>query len=257
MIRVNKLSLIKTKKAKHSILLDDISLDIARDQITLFLGKSGSGKTSMLRCLSQIEKEYDGEILFEGRPIDQLSQKERCQLIGFVPQAYALFPFMSVLDNCAHPLRAVLGYSKVDAYKKVDELVSTLEMQNLLHFFPHELSGGQQQRAAILRALLLNPVFLLLDEPTSALDPDNTNLLIKIIRRLKKEGKGVIISSQDMYFAQKMSESVYFLEQGRVVQQHDFSLDPELSRESKLGRFLNPDERPEIVPFERPEFVQV
>jgi ABC-type polar amino acid transport system ATPase subunit len=242
MIRINNLSLIKTKKAVRKTLLQDISLDIITERVTLLLGKSGSGKTSILRCLAQIEKNYWGEILCCGKKLDQIPQKERCQLIGFVPQSYALFPFMTVLDNCAHPLRMVLGFSKKEAYKKVEELVPTLEMQNLLHAYPHELSGGQQQRASILRALLLNPMFLLMDEPTSALDPENTNLLVRILSRLKKEGKGIVIASQDMLFAQKVFENVYFLEHGKITQHYDVNSHPSLQKQSQLGKFLCPEE---------------
>jgi ABC-type polar amino acid transport system ATPase subunit len=250
MIQIHRLSLIKSKKSKSFTLLDHISLEIAADGVTLFLGKSGSGKTSILRCLAQIERKYQGEILYRGEPLGKLSQKERSQLIGFVPQAYALFPFMSVLDNCAHPLRAVLGYSKQEAYKKVEERASSLEMQNLLHSYPHELSGGQQQRAAIIRALLLDPVFLLLDEPTSALDPENTDLLIQIIQRLKKEGKGIVISSQDMFFAQKILEKAYFLEQGKIVEHYDaISSNQSSFKQTKLGRYLcNKDTEKFLVP---------
>ncbi len=240
MIHVSQLSLIKKKKNREYTLLKEISLEIPTAKITLFLGKSGSGKTSVLRCLSHIEKKYQGKILYRGQPISTLSPKERCQLIGFVPQSYALFPFMTVLENCAHPLRTILGLSKQDAYKKVEEKIWSLGMENLISFYPHELSGGQQQRTSILRALLLNPDFLLLDEPTSALDPENTNLLIQILQRLRQEGKGIVISSQDMLFAQKICEHVYFLEQGKVVESYVFNAKERvLSDESQLGRFFN------------------
>ncbi|MDE3045640.1 MAG: amino acid ABC transporter ATP-binding protein [Verrucomicrobiota bacterium] len=237
MIQVNNLSLFKKKKSQTFTLLNELSLEIPTHKVTLFLGKSGSGKTSILRCIAQIERGYQGEIQCDRKRLDKLSQKQRCQLIGFVPQAYALFPFMNVLDNCAHPLQTVLGYSKSEAERKVREMIPTLEMQNFLHSYPHELSGGQQQRTAILRALLLNPEFLLLDEPTSALDPENTNLLVLIISRLREEGKGVVISSQDMVFAQKICDRVYFLEQGSVVEHFD-ATQHTLSEQSKLGRFL-------------------
>lgn len=242
MIRICNLSLIKTKKSVRKTLLEDISLNISTERVTLFLGKSGSGKTSILRCLAQIERDYWGEIFCCGKRLDQIPQKERCQLIGFVPQSYALFPFMTVLENCAHPLRAVLGLSKKEAYSKVEELVPTLAMEKLLHSYPHELSGGQQQRASILRALLLNPMFLLLDEPTSALDPENTNLLVQILSRLKKEGKGIVIASQDMLFAQKICENVFFLEHGKITQHYDVDLEPTLAKQSQLGKFLCPEE---------------
>ncbi len=246
MIKICNLSLIKTKKAVRKTLLEDVSLEIATGRITLFLGKSGSGKTSLLRCLAQIESKYWGEIFCCGKRLDQIPRQERCQLVGFVAQSYSLFPFMTVLDNCAHPLRTILGFSKKEAYQKVEELVPTLGMQNLLHSYPHELSGGQQQRAAILRALLLNPMFLLLDEPTSALDPENTNLLVQILAKLTSEGKGIVIASQDMLFAQKVCENVYFLEHGKITQHYDARLQPTLSKQSQLGKFLCPDEEEKL-----------
>jgi ABC-type polar amino acid transport system ATPase subunit len=239
LIQIKNLSLVKRRRGEGFKLLKDISIQLSTDKINLFLGKSGSGKTSILRCLSQIERKYGGEILCQGKKLNQLTQKERCQLIGFVPQSYALFPSMTVLDNCAHPLRAVLGLKREKAYEKVEGMSPFLGMQSLLHHYPHELSGGQQQRTAILRALLLNPLFLLLDEPTSALDPENTELLIQILQKLKKEGKGVIISCQDMYFAQKMCERVFFLEQGEIVEHHEVNASSEsIPKESKLGKFL-------------------
>ncbi len=239
MIEIKSLSLNKNKKTSYYEILKDISFAVPQKRVTLLLGKSGSGKTSILRCISQLEKEYQGEILFNGKRIDQLTNQERCQIIGFVPQSYALFPFMTVLENCAHPLRTVLGMSKKEAFEKAEELLFSLEMHYLKDYYPHELSGGQQQRTAILRALTLNPQFMLFDEPTSALDPENTDLLIGVIQQLKADGKGIIISSQDMTFASKIYDSIYFLEAGKVVEIHD----PEytgipLSKESKLGRFL-------------------
>ncbi len=248
MIEIKALSLTKYKKSHKYELLKDISFSVPQKRTTLLLGKSGSGKTSILRCISQLEKCYQGEVLFNGKPVDQLSHKERCQAIGFVSQSYALFPFMTVLENCAHPLQVVLKMGKKEAFIKAEKLLFSLEMHHLKNFYPHELSGGQQQRTAILRALALNPQFILLDEPTSALDPENTDLLLQIIHRLKADGKGIIISSQDMNFASKVYDSVYFLEGGKVVEVHDPGLSNRtVAKESKLGRFLFPSESPQLA----------
>lgn len=237
MLYIRNLSLAKSKKSNVVQILGNISMDIPKKKITLFLGKSGSGKTSLLRCIAQLEKQYTGGVFYRNTELHKFSPKDRCQTIGFVPQSYALFPFMNVLDNCSHPLRTVLGMKKGDAYEKVQGILETLGMSHLAFSFSHELSGGQQQRAAIVRALALNPTFLLLDEPTSALDPENTQLLLQILERLKMEEKGIVISSQDMHFASRVLDRVFFLEEGKIVEHHDAELN-ELSKESKLNRFV-------------------
>jgi ABC-type polar amino acid transport system ATPase subunit len=175
---------------------------------------------------------------YQGKLMQTFAHRQRSQIVGFVAQNYALFPFMNVLDNCAHPLRKVLGKTKKEAYEKVEERLLTLGMEKYRDAFPHELSGGQQQRTAIIRALILDPDFLLFDEPTSALDPENTDLLVRIILNLKSEGKGIVIASQDMGFASKILDQVYFLEEGVFQEKHDCFLEESLNRTSKIHRFL-------------------
>jgi polar amino acid transport system ATP-binding protein len=239
-LQIRNLSLRKVKKNQIFPILNEVSLDFPTHKISLLLGKSGSGKTSILRCISQLDRKYQGEIWYQAKNLKQYSQKERCQMVGFVPQSYTLFPFMSVLDNCIHPLKTVLGLSRQEAIARVAPLFSSLEMDHLIHSAPHELSGGQQQRTAIVRALALHPSYLLLDEPTSALDPENTDLLVQILCKLKREGRGIIISSQDMHFAAKILERVYFLENGKIVENYDFSLTKltDLSKDTRLSRFI-------------------
>ena len=234
MLTINRLSLCKQKKP----ILKEISLEIPANRITLLLGKSGSGKTSLLRCLAQLETAYEGDISCGGKKLRELSSKERCQLLGFVPQSYALFPHRNVLDNCAHALRVVFGESKAAAYEKAEEVLRWLEMDLFLQRYPHELSGGQQQRVAIARALVLNPLFLLFDEPTSALDPENTERLIEILQRLRSAGRGLVISSQDMTFAKRILDRAYFLEQGALVENYCQAETDAVAEESKLYQFL-------------------
>jgi ABC-type polar amino acid transport system ATPase subunit len=241
MLTVKDLSLHKRRLTKVTHILKHINLEIPTSKITLLLGKSGSGKTSILRCLAQLDRKYQGILHFDNIDLHSLKPKDRCQFIGFVPQSYALFPFMNVIDNCAHPLIVALKLDKKEAYERVEKILHSLGMDQLKHHYPHELSGGQQQRTAIVRALALNPTFLLLDEPTSALDPENTELLVKIIHQLKKEGKGIIISSQDMQFSAKVLDRVHFLEDGQLVESQDFDKVSvaNLPNESKLKRFIS------------------
>ena len=230
MLKVENLTLMKKKIA----ILSRIHCEISAGRTTLLLGKSGSGKTSLLRCLAQLETGYEGEITYAGRSIREHVSKERCRLMGFVPQSYALFPHMNVLDNCIHPQWTVLRLSQKEAREKALEMAAVLDIGNLISSYPHELSGGQQQRAAIARALLLDPHFLLLDEPTSALDPENTDRLIELLKKLRGEGRGIVIASQDMVFASKIFDRALYLEEGHLLE----AADDKNSIGDKLMRFL-------------------
>jgi polar amino acid transport system permease protein len=226
--------MLKVKKLSLESILREISLEIPEKRITLLLGKSGSGKTTLLRCIAHLEKEYTGDIEYKEQKLSSLSSQERCKVLGFVPQSFALFPHMTILDNCAKPLR-LQGATKELAYEKAKAMLDSLDMGKFANRKPHELSGGQQQRAAIARALVLDPAYLLFDEPTSALDPENTELFIEILQEFKE--KGILIASQDMAFASKILDRAFFMENGSLIEQYDRA-EP-LSLESRLGRFLN------------------
>ncbi|HSX10330.1 MAG TPA: ATP-binding cassette domain-containing protein, partial [Chlamydiales bacterium] len=228
-----------TKKA--AVLLQDISLSIPLGRITVLLGKSGSGKTTLLRSIAQLESEYSGEISYCGQNIGDIPSKERCKILGFVPQNYALFPNLNVLDNCAQSLSFNVG--KRFAKEKAEKMLSALGMDRYFYAFPHELSGGQQQRVALARSLILNPSFILLDEPTSSLDPENAELLFGVIQQLKNEGKGLIISSQDMAFAAKILDRAFFIENGSLVESYDSADSLPFSTEGKLHEFLDKEIR--------------
>src|SRR3990167_544681 len=221
MLNINNISLQKNKEGKKNMLLKGISLEIHAKRLSLFLGKSGSGKTSLLRCIAQLEKEYEGEVTYNGKNLSTMLPKERCQVLGFVPQSFALFPHMNVLENCLHPLTLRSSKKNKALYEEVEKILLSLDMGKYILSRPQTLSGGQQQRIAIARALLLDPSFLLFDEPTSALDPENTNLFKEIIQRLLMEGKGVVISTQDMLFAEMIFDRSFFLEEGALVESCD------------------------------------
>ncbi len=220
MLKIKNVSLVKRKVP----ILKGISCEILRGEMTILLGKSGSGKTSLLRCIAQLESKYEGMIFFSDQPIHLLSPKDRCGLIGYVSQSYGLFPHMNALDNCTRPLRIFFGCSESEARKRVKELFVFLALEKFARSYPHELSGGQQQRVAIARALVLNPSFLLLDEPTSALDPENTDRLVEILKEFRGRGMGIAIASQDMAFVSKVFDRGIFLEEGVLVEKTSLSL---------------------------------
>ena len=202
---------ISLKKGKNQI-LNDITLEFPTGCITLILGKSGVGKSSLLRCLAQLETSYEGMISFLGHPIEALQPCKRSKLIGFISQKYALFPHLTAVENCSQPLQIVQKEPAKSANVRAIEALTMLEMQNYLTAYPHQLSGGQQQRVAIARALVCNPSILLFDEPTSSLDPKSSENLAQVLRELRDQGKGIVISTHDMNFAAQVEERTYTLE---------------------------------------------
>ena len=216
MLQVSDLSLSKGRaRGKKSIpILKGVSCTFVPGTASLLVGRSGSGKTSLLRCIAQLEREYRGEIQCGGRSLKGMAPQRRCELIGFVAQSYPLFPHMSVAENCAQPL-ILRGLTRVEAYKRVDSLLESLEIASLLQALPHEISGGQRQRVAIARALILEPRFLLLDEPTSALDHASMEALSTLLQKILVQGTGLIIATHDRTFA-PWATQVLDMDQGEL-----------------------------------------
>ena len=239
MLRIKNLACSKKGKA----ILEGISLDLPLGRTTLLLGKSGCGKTTLLRCMAQLEKAYAGEISFQQKTLSRCSGQERARLIGFVPQGFALFPHMNVLENCSRPLVHLFSQTRNTSTAKALEMLARFELEPFASAYPHELSGGQRQRVAIARALLLNPSFLLLDEPTSALDPESAETLAGILSVLCLEGRGVVISSQDMLFAKTVLDLAVFLEKGRAAEGYDSRGGAPVAPESRIGQFLSAAEK--------------
>lgn len=206
------------KKGPNQVrILCDITCVIPKNCITLFLGTSGAGKSTLLRCLVQLERDYEGDILYNNQPLITLSAPKRARYLSFIAQSYALFPHLSVLENCSQVLIINgLAHHKI-AQEKALETLAMLGMEDYASSYPQELSGGQKQRVAIARALALNPEMLVLDEPTSALDPHNSLGLAKILRGLCEQGKGIVIATQDIAFAEQVLDRGYFMKKGLIV----------------------------------------
>lgn len=212
MLTINKLSLRKGSPSKQ--VLNNISACFKESDISLLMGKSGAGKSSLMRCVAQLETAYKGEIFFNDQSIQGLSAFQRAQTLGYISQGYALFPHLTALENCTQPLEVVLKLKKSEAKQKAFGVMESLGMAEYSASYPCELSGGQQQRIAIARALTLAPQILLLDEPSSALDPENSAQLAKILKELASRGTTIIISTQDMLFAEHLKATVYLIENG-------------------------------------------
>lgn len=220
LISISNLKLVYPSSSHAA--LENIHATIEAGRTTFFLGRSGSGKTSLLKCLAHIIQHYSGEIRYFDQLLPSMTRQERVKAVGYVAQQLNLFPHMTALENCVHPQIQVLDQEVSVATKNAVSILEKLGLPAHLHLRkPKELSGGQAQRVAIARALCMNPKVLLLDEPTSALDPESTAQLRNILQMLLKEGVSVAISTHDMTFAKSMLDRAYFMQEGQIVESFD------------------------------------
>jgi ABC-type polar amino acid transport system ATPase subunit len=238
MILVDQLTTKTKKSGSSAAILSDVLCAIPEKRITIIIGKSGAGKTTLLRCFAGLENDYLGTITVDGKNINNLSAQERAKVVGFVSQSFNLFPTLTVLENCMQPMIVVQQLEKELARAKAMEMLLQLDMASYCNVYPAKLSGGQQQRVALARALCMGPKVILFDEPTSALDPANVALLRSLFFSLIKNGITVVVVSQDVSFVRSIMDKVYFLEDGKIIEQFDSEKLRELLEKTKIGLFL-------------------
>ena len=198
--------------------LRGINLDVDLHQVVCLIGASGSGKSTMLRCINQLETVDSGQIQLggdrvsgKGIDVDALRRE-----VGIVFQSFNLFPHMSVLQNITLAPVKVLGLSKGLAEERGIALLKRIGLDDKAKEYPDRLSGGQQQRVAIVRALAMEPRLLLLDEITSALDPELVGEVLNIVRDLARDGMTMMLATHEMGFAKEVASKVCFLHEGVI-----------------------------------------
>lgn len=193
-----------------------INFGIAQGKLVALLGPSGSGKTTILRMLAGLEQQDSGDVIIEGKVVNDVPASERG--IGFVFQNYALFRYMTVADNIAFGLE-VQKKSKGEIRSRVEELLELISMKDLGKRYPHQLSGGQRQRVAFARALAPNPQLLLLDEPFAAIDAKVRRELRTWLREMiGRVGVTSIFVTHDQEEAMEVADMVILTNQGRIEQ---------------------------------------
>lgn len=203
--------------------LKGINETIADGEVVSVIGPSGSGKSTFLRCINLLEEPTEGQIIIDGEDITDPSHdvnQMRAQ-VGMVFQRFNLFPHKSVLDNIMLAPINVSKVSKAEAEGRARELLKTVGLSDKADAYPHSLSGGQQQRVAIARALAMQPRYLLFDEPTSALDPEMVGEVLSVIKGLTQTGMTLVIVTHEMGFAREVSDRVFFIDQGVVMEKGD------------------------------------
>ena len=217
--------------------LKGVSFNLEEGEVLSIIGSSGSGKTTILRCINQLETAdsgyiaVDGEVFFDGtqKKENAAEKRKRQLLIGLVFQDFHLFPQYNVLKNVT--LAAELLAKEREDYKhnkkqihdeiieKAKEILAKVGLSDKLDNYPCELSGGQKQRVSIARALMLEPKVLFFDEPTSALDPELTGEILKVIKGLAEDKTTMVIVTHEMSFAKAVSTKVIFMDDGVIAEE--------------------------------------
>jgi polar amino acid transport system ATP-binding protein len=220
--------------------LKGIDLSVADHEVICVIGASGSGKSTMLRCINLLEPVDAGRITVRSEEITArgVDVNRIRRHIGIVFQAFNLFPHMTVLRNITLAPMQALGMSRTDAQARALELLKRFGLADKKDEYPDRLSGGQQQRVAIVRALAMRPDIMLLDEVTSALDPELVAEVLNVIRELAAGGMTMVIATHEMGFARDIAARVCFLDAGRILEEGPPERIFSAPREERTRRFL-------------------
>lgn len=209
-----------------------VSFSIDEHKVLSLLGASGSGKSTILRCINLLETPNQGDIFIDGErlplsdpnkgPRKVTDQRKLCEIrsrLGMVFQQFNLWAHMTVLQNVIEGPIQVLGMSRDEAVAKAEHFLDRVGIADKKDNYPSQLSGGQQQRVAIARTLAMDPKVLLFDEPTSALDPEMVGEVLSVMRDLASEGRSMVVVTHEMGFAREVSDKVIFLHQGLISEE--------------------------------------
>ncbi|MDD4282709.1 MAG: amino acid ABC transporter ATP-binding protein [Bacilli bacterium] len=204
------------KSYQDSKILRGIDFKIKKGEIITITGKSGVGKSTLLRCINRLEKIDDGQIILDKKNINDYDLTELRTKVGIVFQEFNLFEHLTVLENITIALEKVKKLSKRKASKIAEDLLKKVDLIEKKESYPNELSGGQKQRVAIVRTLAMNPEIILLDEPTSSLDKEMKKEVWELIKKISKSKVTMIIVTHEIEFASKISDRIIYLEKGKV-----------------------------------------
>lgn len=200
--------------------LKDINFSVNKGDVTCIIGSSGSGKSTMLRCINLLEEPTGGEIIYNGQNILETKNIPAYRAkVEMVFQSFNLFENMTVLKNCMIGQMKVLKASKEVAKKEAMYYLEKVGMAPYINAKPRQLSGGQKQRVAIARALAMKPDVILFDEPTSALDPQMVGEVLEVIKNIAKEGLTMIIVTHEMAFARDVANHIVFMNDGVICEE--------------------------------------
>ena len=206
------------KRFGANTVLDRVSLTVQPGEIIAIIGRSGSGKSTMLRCINGLESIQGGRIVFDGETVNDPATNLRKlrQRVGIVFQSYNLFPHLSVERNITLAPRVVKGIERDAARDLAARALARVGLADKIDAYPDQLSGGQQQRVAIARSLAMQPQLMLFDEITTAVDPELTGEVHKVLEQVAKEGMTMMLVTHEIGFARRVATRLIFMHSGRI-----------------------------------------
>ncbi len=199
--------------------LRGISFNMRKGESKVLIGPSGTGKSTLLRCINYLSPPRKGKIWLDGELVDSKADLNRVRsTMGFVFQDFNLFSHLTVHDNVNIGPMRVMGMNKKEASEVAMEKLRQVGLEDKIGAYPAQLSGGQQQRVSIARALAMEPKLLLFDEPTSALDPELIGEVLKVMIDLAKSGMTMLVVSHEMSFAKAVADEIIFLDGGKIIE---------------------------------------
>lgn len=218
------------KKYKETTAVNNISFTVNKGEVLVIIGSSGSGKSTVLRCMNQLEEINGGNIKIDNDEMIKGYKKEKPVYnnkdilkqmnlkCGFVFQNFNLFPHKTILENVTEAMKIVLKMDESTSEEKAIKLLEKMGIKDKKDEYPCNLSGGQKQRASIARALAIEPEILFMDEPTSALDPELTGEVLKVIKKLADEKTTMVIVTHEIQFAQQVADRIIFMDKGTIIE---------------------------------------
>ncbi len=229
------------KRYGDNTVLNGVSLAVEKGEIIAIIGRSGSGKSTMLRCVNGLEPIQGGTVAFDGTVVnDPATDLRRLrQHVGIVFQSFNLFPHLSVEKNITLAPKVVKGVPAPEARALAEVVLRKVGLAEKIDAYPDQLSGGQQQRVAIARSLAMQPQLMLFDEITSALDPELVGEVLKVLEEVAREGMTMMLVTHEIGFARKVADRVVFMHQGRIWEQGPAATTLGTPRTPELETFLS------------------